>query len=238
MSETLELSGLSFEVRRSARRRTLALTVDRGGELVIHSPTSATEQELMGWARRKLLWVHRKLALKEELALGVREPEFVNGENFYYLGRCCRLAVNPEQDEPLTFDGRRFHLRRGERRFATGHFRRWYSATGKEWIEKRVWLLSRRVGCSPSRIEIRDLGFRWGSCGKNGVVFFNWKMLQLGVRLVDYLIVHELSHLIEPHHGPQFWRVLDCSLPDWRERKEELQYKAREIYWCRASTGQ
>jgi predicted metal-dependent hydrolase len=66
MSETLQIGELTFEVRRSPRRRTLGLTVDRSGELVIHSPEATTPPELEKWARSKLLWVHRKLALKEE----------------------------------------------------------------------------------------------------------------------------------------------------------------------------
>ena len=87
MNESLEVGGLTFEVRRSARRKTLGLTVDRGGELVIHATAAAGDEELARWTRSKLLWVHRKLALKEETAPRVREPEFVSGESFSYLGR-------------------------------------------------------------------------------------------------------------------------------------------------------
>jgi type I restriction enzyme M protein len=86
-------------------------------------------------------------------------------------------------------------------------------------------------GCS-GRVDGRDLGYRWGSCGKNGVVYFNWKLLQLPARIADYVIAHELAHLLEPHHGPGLWRILDRSLPDRRDRSEELKVKARDIYWC------
>ena len=87
MNETLEVGGLTFEVRRSLRRKTLGLTVDRGGELRIHAPENTPEHELTRWTRSKLLWVHRTLARKEALAPKVRAPEFVSGENFSYLGR-------------------------------------------------------------------------------------------------------------------------------------------------------
>jgi len=60
----------------------------------------------------------------------------------------------------------------------------------------------------------------------------NWKLLQLPVRVVDYVIAHELAHLREPHHRPEFWRILDATLPDWRDRREELETRARDIYWC------
>ena len=83
-----------------------------------------------------------------------------------------------------------------------------------------------------TRVDVRDLGYRWGSCGKKGVVYFNWKLLQLPVRIIDYVIAHELAHLLEPHHGIALWGILDRSPPDWRDRSEELKVKAREIYWC------
>jgi predicted metal-dependent hydrolase len=64
-----------------------------------------------------------------------------------------------------------------------------------------------------AHIEVRELGFHWGSCGKNGVLFFHWRLLQLPVRLIDYIIVHELVHLQEPHHSPEFWQAIDRALP-------------------------
>ena len=218
MSEALEIEGLRFEVRRSPRRKTLGLTVDRGAELVIHAPEATSTEELSRWARSRLLWVHRKLALKEELAPRVREPEYVTGESFSYLGRAYRLAITDTQGEPLRFDGGRFHLRRDARDAAAGHFRRWYIAVGSRWIERRTEHLIPRVGGVPNRIEVSDLGYHWGTCGKDGTLLFNWKLLQLPVRLADYVIAHELAHLIEPHHGPGFWQVLDRAMPDWKSR--------------------
>src|SRR4051794_7640910 len=112
MTETFEISGLTFEVRRSTRRRTLGLTVDRSGELVVHAPTDAAEEALARWTRTKLLWVHRKLALKDEDIPKVRRPEYVNGESFAYLGKHYQLALVADQKEPLRFTGMRFLLRR------------------------------------------------------------------------------------------------------------------------------
>jgi predicted metal-dependent hydrolase len=233
MMETLELSNLVFEVRRSPRRATLGLTVDRGGELVIHAPESSNHDELTRWTRSKLLWVHRKLLDKTGALPRVRQPEFVSGESFTYLGKSYRLKVIRGAVESLRFDGKKFLLNATAQSKATDHFRRWYIQTGRMWLRERVNLLSRKLGVAPARVDVRDLGYRWGSCGKNGVVYFNWKLLQLPVRIADYVIAHELAHLLERHHGDAFWRILDRSLPDWRDRSEALKVRAREIYWCK-----
>jgi len=231
VSETLTLVGLVFEIRRSARRKTIGLTVDRGGELVLHAPDRVESPELERWTRRKLLWVHRKLALKDELVPRMRPPEFVTGESIPYLGRLFRLVVIDRQEVPLRFDGRRFTLRRDARAAAAVHFRAWYIASGSDWVRKRVGLLARRTTAAPASVEVRDLGFRWGSCTKNSAVFFNWRLLQLPVRLADYVICHELAHLVEGHHGPAFWKLLDAVQPDWRERKRELAEQAQSVQW-------
>jgi predicted metal-dependent hydrolase len=238
MKEKLDVGGLTFEVRRSARRKTLGVTVDRAGELIIHAPEGTENTELLRWTRSKLLWVHRKLAIKEELAAQVREPEYVTGESFFFLGRSYRLQVVGEQAEALSFDGRAFSLRRDVRMRAPALFRSWYLDAGKKWISARVALLAPRIGVVAPRVEVRDLGFHWGSCGKNNVTYFNWKLLQLPVRLADYVLAHELAHLIEPHHGREFWAVLERSLPDWRQRQEDLRRKAAQIYWCSTDMGQ
>src|SRR5262245_19426297 len=106
--KVLHLSGLDFEVRRSARRKTIGITVDRAGELLAHAPIETSIEEVSRWVSKKLLWVHRKLALKEEVAPKTRAPEYVSGETFAYLGRRYRLRTINQQAMPLRFDGAQF----------------------------------------------------------------------------------------------------------------------------------
>ncbi len=227
MMESLEVGGLQFEVRRSERRSTLGLTVDRRGELIAYVPAATSAAELSRWIGGRLLWVHRKLALKEQTAPRMRATEYVSGEAFCYLGRRYRLKVVSKQEQPLKFDGTQFTLQRGTES-PERHFRRWYLQTGAEWLRRRVNAHSRRTVCRPAGVEVRDLGFRWASCGKEARLFFNWKVLQLPVRLVDYVIVHELVHLEQRHHGPAFWNALDLVMPDWAKRKATLAQTAKD----------
>lgn len=156
-------------------------------------------------------------------------PEFVSGESFSYLGRNHRLRLVDGQTAPLVLDDQGFSLRRNAHRDASAHFRRWFIHTGGEWFENRAQRFIPRTGSHPAGIEVKDLGFRWGSCSRQGVLYFNWRLLQLPVKLVDYVIVHELVHLKEPHHGPAFWRTLETALPDWRKRKEVIRLRATEF---------
>lgn len=232
MNDMLVIANLEFEVRRSVRRKTLGLTVDRAGELVVHSPATAGEDDLRRWIESKLLWVHKKLLRKEENRRAANRLEMVSGESIAYLGQNYRLKIVKEQATPLHFDGQWFYLRKQDHHEAPRYFQHWYQETGAHWLAERIKLWEPKAGMTPSRVAVGDLGFRWGSCGKNGVLHFNWRLLQLQVRLVDYVIAHELVHLHEHNHTREFWRILSRVLPDWRERKEELGGKRAEMLWC------
>jgi len=156
MSEVLQTGGLEFEVRRSERRKTLGLTVDRAGELVAHVPAESSPHEIGRWIEGKLLWVHQKLALKEVTTPKLRAPEYVTGEAFCYLGKRYRLKVVRQQDRPFRFDGTSFMIRL-DACPSEQHFRRWYIATGSEWISRRVEMLSARTGSAPERVEVGNL---------------------------------------------------------------------------------
>jgi predicted metal-dependent hydrolase len=128
----------------------------------------------------------------------------------------------------LRFDGSRFIVQRSGRTRALDHFRTWYTETGREWLRERAMILGRRTATSASNINVRELGFRWGSCGKHSTLYFNWRIPQLPVRLIDYVIVHELVHLRHQHHAPAFWLAVERAMPDWKTRWEELEHPAAE----------
>lgn len=227
MSEVIRIDGLKFEVHRSDQRKTLELVVGRSGDLTLRAPKASSSDDLERWARTKLLWVHRKLAVKENTSPLLRRPEYVSGQAFAYLGRKYPLKLVTTQDIALRFDTDKFLLRRGETTPSV-HFRDWYIRTGGPWLKNRAKVLSKRTLTAPNRIELRDLGYTWGSCSKDGSLLFDWKILQLPIRLIDYVLLHELVHLEYRHHQPSFWQALERALPDWRDRKDALHQRAKD----------
>ena len=231
MSETLTVQDLEFEVRRSQRRKTLGLTVDRFGAMVVHAPQPTDTGELRTWVEKKMLWVNQKLLLKDADRGREKHLEPISGETISYLGRNYRLRISDVPREPLTFDGHWFTLRRQDRKSAAALFQQWYQKVGHEWLVQRVKRWERKAGTAPSKISVEDLGYRWASCSKSGVMRFNWKLLQLPVRLIDYVIAHEMIHLKEHSHSPAFWRMLGEVLPDWEVRKNALAVAQAELVW-------
>ena len=224
MTETLTLGDLTFAVRRSARRSTLGITLDRDGTLILAAPTDCSLDSIAATARKKLLWVYTRLAERELLRRPLRPKEFVNGEGFCYLGRSHRLLLvdGTPADPPLRLYQGRFLLRREEAPCGHRHLTRWYVAHGQPWIARRVALYADRIGATPRSIDVKELGYRWGSCGPAGRLHFHWQTMALPPRLIDYVVVHELVHLATPNHGPAFWQHVELAMPDYAERKRLL----------------
>jgi predicted metal-dependent hydrolase len=225
--EVLRVGGLDFLVRRSERRKTIGITIERDGSLVVVLPAGCEVAEAESAIHRKLTWVHTKLATKDDLRVSPRPKEYVTGEGHYYIGRSYRLQLtDPTETEklhpPLRLDHGRFVLRRDERERAAEHFERWYIEHGLPHIQRKVILFSERFGAAPTSVVVRDLGFRWGQCSANGELAFHWRTVLLPLPIVEYVVVHELAHLFVGHHSMEYWALVERVMPDFERRRQRL----------------
>ncbi len=215
----LTVNDLSFELKPSSRRKTLQITVDRNGELILSAPPDVEEQRLRAFVLEKRFWIYTKLAEKDRLQKAVPHKTFVDGEGFLYLGRSYRLRLTDGQDPALKLLNGRFMLRRDRVESARTHLIQWYSARARHWLWDKVQDYAARMDVAPVGLKVQDLGYRWGSCGKGDWLYFHWKTILLPPRIAEYVVVHELAHLHQPHHTPDFWQRVERALPDFERRK-------------------
>lgn len=218
----IQVDDLQLAIRRSARRRTMQITVERTGELILSAPPEVGIDQLRDFVGKKRFWIYTKLAEKDRLQRKVPRKEFVSGEGFLYLGRTHRLKVVDEQDSPLKLVNGRFALRHDAQTGAREHFIRWYSERARAWLTGRVAEYQSRMEVAPAGVKVQDLGYRWGSCGKGDWLYFHWKTILLPARIAEYVVVHEIAHLHEPHHTPAFWLRVERAMPDYAQRRAWL----------------
>ena len=220
----LVVAGLDFEVHLSGARRSIGITVDRDGSLIVTAPQDCDEAELARFAHDKRMWVYKKLAEKDLLLSCRPMKEFVSGEGFAYLGRSYRLLLKDGAVDPVKMERGRLVMRRdvADPGLGAQALVDWYRTRALRWLPRRVRPWAGRMGVSPSVIDVRDLGYRWGSLGKNSRINFHWATIQLSPALVDYVIVHELAHVHEPHHTPRFWSRVERALPTFERAKADL----------------
>ena len=200
----------------------MQITVERTGELSLCAPPGVGVGQLSDFVREKRFWIYTKLAEKDRLQRQAPCKEFVSGEGFLYLGRSHRLKLVEDQDRPLKLVNGRFVLHQDALAGAREHFIRWYSERARTWLSGRVAEYQSRMEVAPAGVKVQDLGYRWGSCGKGDWLYFHWKTILLPARIAEYVVVHEMAHLQEPHHTPAFWLRVERAMPDFERRKSWL----------------
>lgn len=220
----LVVKDLRFELNSSERRRTLQITVGRSGQLTLSAPPNIPKARLEDFVRRKRMWVYRQLARKEALKEPQPRKVFVDGEGFLYLGRNYRLRLAPDEatDVAVKLQQGRLVMPRSLARDGREHLLRWYTARAQPWLQAKVKEYAARMEVDPAGVRVQDLGYRWGSCGKGGWLYFHWKTILLPARIAEYVVVHEMAHLKEPHHTLSFWRRVERAMPDFERRKTWL----------------
>jgi predicted metal-dependent hydrolase len=174
--------------------------------------------------RDKRLWIYSKLLKKESLNPPTAVKEYVSGEGFFYLGRSYRLKLvdGVNRQPPLRLYQSRFELQREAQARGREEFIRWYCDRLRPILDTQIAALVKRVGASPRSVQVRELGYRWGSCGHKGDLYFHWRVAMLPRTMIEYVVVHELVHLIEPHHTTVFWDRVERVVGDWCDRKQWL----------------
>lgn len=222
--ETLTYKDLTFELRQSSNRKTVGITVEKNGKLIITYPPNCPKDQLQQIIESRSLWIYQKLQYKEVIDLTTPHKKYVTGEGFYYLGRSYRLKLIDtlnKQPHLRLYQGR-FLLHRSLKELGRECFIEWYRAHLSSYLKEKIPTLTTQIGVSPQSIQIRELKNRWGSCNSKGDIYFHWRIILLPAPMIAYILVHELVHLSEPHHKIAFWDKLEAILPDYQQRKQWL----------------
>lgn len=99
---------------------------------------------------------------------------------------------------------------------------RWYRHCAQAWLPRRIRSWAEHMGVQPGDLDVRDLGYRWGSLGKNDRLNIHWAAMHLPVSMVGDVIVHELAHIGQPRHSPAFWAAVERAFPGQNQRRARL----------------
>lgn len=226
---------LVFQIAPPGDRKTIEIVIERDASLVLKAPRTVTVERAARFLAAKRRWVYRKLAEKDALTGPPVVKRFVEGEGFAYLGRSYRLTLETlnAASPNVRLDRARFRLCRSEADRGADAMRRWYTEVGGQWLRRRVRPWAARMGEESVAVEVRDLGYRWGSARPTDGpprINVHWATLQLPPSLIDYILVHELAHLREANHTPEFWSIVDRLMPGYETQKTTLAAIGKTIW--------
>ena len=214
----------AYTVKRSSKRKKLTITVERDRSVVVHAPESTPEETIRKVVKSKRQWIYEKTKHAQKYDKRPHPPgkELVSGESALYLGREYQIEIISTDSTEIRFD-QRFLIPASlvdERR---GILRNWYINRAKERILPKVKPLAVTLGVEFANAKIVDNRFRWGSCTPKDNVNLNWRLIKAPMFVVDYVIVHELAHLIEANHTPRFWNVVRTHAPTMEKARSWLK---------------
>lgn len=214
---------LSYIVQRSAKRKTLTITVERDRSVVVHAPADASDETIQHVVESRRLWIFGKLHHGRKYRDLPHPPgkELVSGESALYLGRSYRIDVLANGAGEIQFT-QRFLIPAALASRRKGAMREWYRARAHETILSRVSRHAAMLGVDFNRASIVDSRYRWGSCTVGRNVAFNWRLIKAPMFVIDYVIVHELAHLREANHTRQFWSVVRTHVPNMEKARAWL----------------
>lgn len=211
------------------KRKSVGIKVYPDNTVEISAPLEATEKQVFDMAKIKTPWIVRQLDHFNSFKPGIPPRRFINGETHLYLGRQYRLKIVPDKKFSVqAYRGQLWiHNENIKAEAIKARLDSWYkeraSVIFNEILEDVLPKFKRYHIAKPS-LSIRTMSKRWGSCTPSGKIILNPEIIKASKGCIEYVIIHELCHLIHHNHTKEFQNLQCRMMPDWYKWKNRLEY--------------
>jgi predicted metal-dependent hydrolase len=219
---------LHFELRRSSRR-SIGISVHPGGAVVVTAPKRASMGKIYETLQEHGSWVRQQVSSFRNVPSPPPPPKWIDGEPYPFLGKAYPLRLIQAEEKGVWRTDHEIlvHLPHPSRKkMVRDLVKGWEQEEARAVFQHRMNLLIRDTPALDVRVtpvlKLRRMKARWGSCSPDGTILMNTHAIKVPLRLVEYILVHELCHLKVPNHSAEFWAYLDRCMPDWKRRKDAL----------------
>jgi predicted metal-dependent hydrolase len=232
MPEIFSYQNLAINIIRSSRRKTIAIQI-KAAQVSMLVPKSLPKTEIERLLIKKSGWIAEKLQLQTQNK-PFESKKFISGESFCCLGQDYTLEIvqgsSPRiylHENQLVVMVRDKHAENSE--LIKRLLRRWYQDYAQIKLLEKTRYYANLIGVTPASIVVKTFKARWGSCSSKKDIHYNWKIMMATEEVVDYLVVHELCHILHHNHSPHFWKTVEFYLPTYRVAKEWLKLNAKRL---------
>lgn len=209
-------------------RKTISITVQPDLNIIVKAPSDATNEKIEKFLKKKWFWLEKQLSYFKNHKRKIYRREYVTGEGFLYLGKQYRLVIRNAKKNAIKLTKKDIVLY-----LIIGISMPIYSkAVLKEWYKKEIQRVFKErllkniklfSGQNTPILTIREMKKRWGSFIGNGQIILNPKLIHASEDCIDYVIIHELCHMVYKNHGKDFYNLLYKKYPSWEKVKEKLE---------------
>lgn len=232
MNEVCQFSTIPYQLKRSSRRRTLALQVGPQG-LTVLSPLYLDKLQIDQFIQRKADWINTHLQHCQQRP---QQGYPVQGEQLILRDLPLRLRVVDDVVSGVTLEGQTLWVQLSRRIKPANRPKQllalledWYQLEAQQYFAERLAYWCGLMGLSYRQLLIKGWQTRWGSCHSDGTISLNWRLLLAPAWVSDYVVVHELAHLRQMNHSPDFWQLVAQYYPAWRDAKAYLKHHQMQL---------
>ena len=212
-------------------RKDLSITVHPDLRITASAPLSTPFEQVEQRLKRRAHWIGKQVRYFEQFLPQSPPRRYLSGETHYYLGRQYRLKIETTELSSVRLSRGYFIVKVPDPHDCEQVKKilaLWYLEHFKGLIEKRVtlyWSRFEKLGAQKPEFRYRQMTRSWGSCSVQGTISLNLELSKVSLECIDYVLIHELCHLLCSHHDDKFFRLLNRMMPDWKTRKEKLERK-------------
>jgi hypothetical protein len=238
-----------YELKRSSRRKTLSLTLRPQGMICVYAPHHCAHGVIDDFVRAKVDWIQRQRSRMVEHSCDQRDREQVfaeryrDGGTFRFLGESVTLKINRLKQHArrprISIDSTRIHptvnandSQGDSPLWVHDQLIKWFRCQAEEYLGGQLFRCVRATGLEPDEIKVKTQKRMWGCCyPKQRRIYLNWQLILLPRSVIDYVLIHELCHLLEANHSPRFWGHVRRHCPDFKIHRLWLKNNQNSFQW-------
>jgi predicted metal-dependent hydrolase len=206
-----------------SKRRSVALHVQFDGSLLVRAPLRASKKVIDSFVMSKEKWIEKQ---RQKLIhqISTQQEKLIDPYHYIlYFGKFYPVEIAEQDEKKVFFDGKKFLIARKNYSQAASMIEAWFRHEAQRILFDRVSWYARNHHFKPKKVRITSARTRWGSCSNLGTISFSWRLIMAPPHVVDYVVVHELVHLLEKNHQKSFWAKVALILPDYESRRKWLK---------------
>ena len=220
---------ISPQIIRS-NRKTLSLSINENADLVVRAPQRASYDEIQKFISEKSAWIDNKQRLiKAQLEDNLNHH---SSNKCLYLGSLYPLKIDNSNVEPISFNGHMFTITNVNGERICLPLKSWYKKRFIEVALPRLSYFSDKHKLKVNQVRVKEQKTLWGSCSSKNNINLNYLLIMAPMKVIDYVIVHELVHTIHKNHSSKFWQKVETIIPNYKDARKWLKengYRLRHL---------
>ncbi len=219
---------IEYTLKRS-KRKSIGISISETGEVIVSAPNKLAAKEISKIIDDKSSWIRSKLAIVNQRIDTCSPKKFTTGETFAFLGNEYLLDITTNSRQVTISNGAlSVGISSAAKSSSNSDFIKrkvihWYREQAQKYIDTNASKYSVAIGVMPEIIKEKAYKRSWGMCHSSGKIYINYKLIMAPAAIIDYVLIHELCHLIHPNHSIDFWNLVEKHCPDYKQRRNWLK---------------